>query len=228
MFDLATGDSSKAINPSKQNPPLGGQEGYRVVFWRVWEVFLCLVEWLSMQQIVRTDYSPVQYAQKNPHEVFSPPLKCKICKRVGRLHRHGIYERNVWDTKVLVIAVARFLCPGCGHTTSLLPQFALPYRLMALAVVDAFFRAEVSKRSDFGWSSLLHRYRRRWEKWWPDLRRKIGCFFGPLSLEDPYGVWIKIGDREGCIAKANRILVEKFTLSLFGQYVIHSPVDFSG
>lgn len=180
-----------------------------------------------MQQIIRTDYSPEQYAPKDPHQLFSAPLKCKGCKRNSRLHRHGYYERNVCETKVLVIRIARFLCPPCGRTTSLLPEFALPYRLMALAVVDTFFRVDVSKRCEFAFAELLHRYRRRWQGWWPDLRREIGCFFGPMSLGDPEGAWKKISDREGGIARTSRVLVEKFSLSLFGQYVIHSPVDFS-
>ncbi len=181
-----------------------------------------------MQQLVRIELSPQAYAELSPHEVMSAPLECEICGRIGRLHRHGKYSRWLRSTlKLLEISIARFFCPGCGGTTSLLPDFALSYRLMGVELVDLFFRVESKERVDFCFADLLRGYLRRWETWWPQLRRTVGCYFGRLRIRDPCGGWIGVGEGAGGIAAANRLLVEKFKVSLFGQYAIHAPRDFA-
>ncbi len=193
---------------------------------------------MGMQQVIRIGLSPQEYSELSPHQVMSAPLECGICGWVGRLQRHGKYGRWLQSAlKLLKIAVARFLCPGCGGTTSLLPDFALSYRLMEIKLVDLYFRAESQRRVDFAFGDLLRGYLRRWEKWWPDLRKSVGCYFGPLRIRDPCSGWKGLArrspersrgaERAGGIAAANRILVEKFKVSLFGQYAIHARPAFA-
>lgn len=163
-----------------------------------------------------------EYARSSPHEVVSAPLECVGCGYVGRLHRHGIYVRWFWSHQLLEISVARFLCPGCWKTTSLLPEFALSYRLIDIKIVDLFFRSEEVLRRDFSFAELLRSYWRRWEKRWFCLLQKIGYYFGRLRIRDPCHGWKSVGERAGGIADANRILIENFGLSLLGQYTIHA------
>lgn len=104
----------------------------------------------GMQRLIRIGLSPQEYSELLPHQVMSAPLECGICGWVGRLQRHGKYWRWLQSAlKLLKIAVARFLCPECGGTTSLLPDFALSYRLMEIELVDLYFRAESKQRGDF-------------------------------------------------------------------------------
>ncbi len=183
---------------------------------------------MGMQKVIRIEMSPQEYSELSPHQVMSAPLECGICGRVGRLHRHGKYERWLQlALKLLKIAVARFLCPGCGGSTSCLPDFALSYRLMEIETVDLYFRAESRRRVHFAFGDLLRGYLRRWEEWWPDLRKRVGCYFGRLCIRDPCGGWEGLAGRAGGIAAANRVLVEKFGISLFGQYAIHARPTFA-
>lgn len=175
-----------------------------------------------MQRIVCLKMTAQEYARQRPHEVVSTPLECVACGRPGRLHRHGIYARWFWSHQLLEISVARFLCPGCGRTTSLLPDFALSYRLIDIKIVDLFFRAEEALRRDFSFAELLRSYWRRWEKRWFLLLQNMGNYLGRLRIRDPCHGWKSVGDRAGGIAAANRILIEKFAMSLLGQYAIHT------
>ncbi len=65
------------------------------------------------------------------------PAACPLCRGCQFLQCHGAYERYAdcsGDTK---IAVARFLCPRCGHTFSVLPAGHLPYRALPVARLEA-------------------------------------------------------------------------------------------
>jgi transposase-like protein len=176
-----------------------------------------------MQQLVRLKLSPQDYLRTDPHNVVPHPDRCRLCGHAHRLHRHGTYSRGLLIlAKVVAILVARFRCPQCRRTTSLLPDFALSYRLLPLALVDAFFRASAKGRSRLPRADLLARYRRRWQRWWPTLHQHIGCLFGRIRTREPCAAWVDVGHRAGGMAAANRTLVEQVSLSLFGRYVIHA------
>lgn len=61
--------------------------------------------------------------------IFIPaPFGCKNCGYLGRLHRHGYYQRNVITLHSTVrIHVLRLKCPSCKKTFSVLPSFIIPY-----------------------------------------------------------------------------------------------------
>jgi hypothetical protein len=178
-----------------------------------------------MQRLIRVRMTAQEYSTICPHQVVAVPLECGLCARAGRLHRHGIYIRSVWDGReALRLCIARFLCPGCRRTTSCLPDFVLPYRFIVLGIVDAFFRAMPKSRRNFSFAELLRRYMRRWESGWSCLRRGIGCYFGPFRVRDRCAGWTALAERAGDIANANRVLVGKFAMSLLGQYIIHHPL----
>jgi len=54
---------------------------------------------------------------------------CPICNDQVNLIKNGFYHRNVIDKDNLVycLAIRRFVCPHCGKTVSLLPDFLMPY-----------------------------------------------------------------------------------------------------
>jgi hypothetical protein len=181
-----------------------------------------------MQRVVSVPISIESYSEQDPHELVSVPLKCDGCGHAGGLHRHGVYARWCGDGRTIYrIRVARFLCPGCCKTTSLLPDFALSYRLLGLAVVDLFFRAEEKARQSFSHLDVLLGYWKLWCRRWDGLHKHVGRFFGDLRNRDPCNGWTKLGQGLGGMAGVNRQLIERFGLSLLGRYAIHSPVAFA-
>lgn len=58
----------------------------------------------------------------------SAPRDCQRCSGEQKLHRHGSYERNAQCTGETKAMVARFLCPRCGVTFSVIPEGMFPYR----------------------------------------------------------------------------------------------------
>jgi len=92
------------------------------------------------------------------HRQVIAERRCPRCERSGRLHRHGVYGRGVTGTagQIMVILVARFLCLVCGRTVSYLPSFALSYRLVGAATLEAFLDGARERRDIARWESLLH------------------------------------------------------------------------
>ena len=56
------------------------------------------------------------------------PRDCQRCHGEQKLHCHGSYERNAACTGEAKAVVARFLCPRCGATFSVIPDGMFPYR----------------------------------------------------------------------------------------------------
>lgn len=166
-----------------------------------------------------------EYRASYPHDLVSAPLKCAGCGSNKRLNRNGVYARWCADGKETYrIRVARFLCTACWRTTSLLPDFALSYRLLCLGLVDLYFRAEAKVRVAFAHADLLKSYWKRWQRRWDGFRKKVGRYFGNFRNRDPCQGWEALGRRPGGVARVNRQLVEKFALNLLGEYAIHGQV----
>ena len=85
-----------------------------------------------MQQVVTVECDARQYQQSEGHLWVPLPEICPQCLE-GVLIKHGTYKRNVAGperNEVIRIKVRRLLCLLCWLTTSLLPSFAQPYRLV--------------------------------------------------------------------------------------------------
>jgi hypothetical protein len=141
----------------------------------------------------------------------------------GPLHRHGSYERGITTTvgRIVVILVARFLCPQCQHTVSYLPDFALSYRLVQAATLEAFLNGEWARRDVQAWTTLLQSYRRRMRAYAAAVRRVVGACFGRAPPTADLGSWL----REACgsVRAATRRLVADFRITLFHRYQCHQP-----
>lgn len=62
---------------------------------------------------------------------------CPGCHAKNKLIKYGTYERNISileDNQVNYyrVSVQRVICKSCGHTHALLPNFLVPYKIMAL------------------------------------------------------------------------------------------------
>ncbi len=63
-------------------------------------------------------------------------LKCPYCKAKNSLIKYGHYKRNisVYDNNQIenyLVSVQRVMCKSCGKTHALLPNFVVPYVIMA-------------------------------------------------------------------------------------------------
>lgn len=75
---------------------------------------------------------------------------CPSCHAKNKLIKYGKYERNI---SILVddsiqnytVSVQRLICTSCNHTHALLPNFVVPYKIMALcSITQIVQRASIS------------------------------------------------------------------------------------
>lgn len=75
---------------------------------------------------------------------------CPCCHAKGKLVKYGTYERNI---SVLVdnevenyrVSIQRVICTSCNHTHALLPNFIVPYKIMAIfSIAQIVKRASIS------------------------------------------------------------------------------------
>ena len=75
---------------------------------------------------------------------------CPCCHAKNKLIKYGTYERNLSileDSEVVnyKVTVQRVICTSCNHTYALLPNFIVPYKIMALfSIVEIVQRAFIS------------------------------------------------------------------------------------
>ena len=66
--------------------------------------------------------------------------KCPCCGAIDKFVKYGTYYRNfsciIGDTiENYYICVQRIICTSCNHTHALLPNFIVPYKIMALSSI---------------------------------------------------------------------------------------------
>lgn len=177
-----------------------------------------------MQRIYPCPLTPDQYVRSGAHQQIIPESVCPRCGQAGPLHRHGTYARGLTTLlgRVLLLLVARFLCPSCRRTLSYLPSFALSYRLVSAPTVQAFLDGETQRRDVMAWRSLLLCYRRRLDAFAPKVIRAVGAGLGrPPPTSPPLWPWLKKAC--GSLAAATRQLVSEFQITLFHRYQCHQP-----
>jgi transposase-like protein len=69
-----------------------------------------------------------EYVLRGKENDFPILSECLQCKAKGQVHRHGFYWRNgITEDKEERVPVCRYKCTACKKTTSLLPDFLIPY-----------------------------------------------------------------------------------------------------
>lgn len=176
-----------------------------------------------MQRVYPCAMSPERYEQTQAHRTVRAEAVCPRCGEAAGLQRHGSYLR--WITgeagRCLRICIARFWCRACGGTVSYLPDFALPYRLVAVASFGAYLEGR-HERAVQCWQGRLREYRRQMEAFAVRLLRCVGCGLGRAP---PQGgqVWPWLKEACGSLGAAARELVGTFRIGLFKRYQCHQP-----
>lgn len=75
---------------------------------------------------------------------------CPCCHAKEKLIKYGTYERNISilidnDIENYRVSIQRVICTSCNHTHALLPNFIVPYKIMAIFSISQIVkRASIS------------------------------------------------------------------------------------
>jgi hypothetical protein len=133
-----------------------------------------------MQQLFTMRVISEEYIRLNKAFSFpkAPFRRCHNpkCSRLVQFKKHGFYERyflsSFFDGKIVI---RRYICPECGHTISVMPDFCLPRYINALEIIFQYILRvfnrkgsiiacleELNKEYGFNISrQLLYNYRKR-------------------------------------------------------------------
>jgi len=178
-----------------------------------------------MQMVVPYEGGPEDYLRDDAAAKMVGPDGCPNCGARVPLMHHGYYERYVSSKasgEVLRIRIKRLRCHMCRLTTSLLPWFSLPYRLIRGEAVARFLRGDGIDSIDLRWQGLLDGCRKRFRAWRPELSSLVRGEFGIEVDAGPLrDAWLALEDRLGALAQATRTLVTRCGVTLFGRYQCH-------
>ena len=179
-----------------------------------------------MQIVVSLGESPESYIHAKLHLQVKPPACCPNCKSPRPLMALGYYERGIastTSTACLRFYVRRFRCLPCGRTTSVLPDFSQPYRLVPNQSIANYFSGRFSEPAQ-PWSHLLNRYWNRFSDWLP-LLSEIVKIDHKVALPEgrPESAWACIEEGLGEIGVATQKLTSTSRATLFGVYLCHQP-----
>jgi hypothetical protein len=108
-------------------------------------------------------------------------------------------------------------------TVSLLPSFALSYRLLNNALVERFFLGKELGQAERRWDGLLKSYRKRAQQFSRSLIAIIGTGFGlappPVPEVGELVAWLT--RLCGGLGPATEQLVNRWAVTLFGFYRCH-------
>jgi hypothetical protein len=178
-----------------------------------------------MQVIYAIDIDPEEYAANEWQRQISPPARCPNCKRPKSLWALGYYGRNLSRVTLgaLVIFIRRFRCRHCRKTTSILPDFAQPYRFVQNRTIERFFNGEGSSDEVVRHSDLLSRYWRRFGIFLPEIDRSLGKALERAPPDQPRAVWRVLVHLYEDLASVTNALVSAHQITLFGRYRCHRP-----
>jgi len=183
---------------------------------------LCLKD--GVQKVVKVACDARQYQQSEVYLWVSIPDLCPQCLK-GKLKKHGYYRRNVAGpgrNEVIRISVARLLCLFCWLTTSLLPSFAQPYRLVdTLRLEDHAVKGEDPKEP---WLGLLRIYLRKIQAFLPRLFDWLRIHFirpPPATRRDARSMIRWLVELRGSLSSATEHLINHLNICIFNRYKCH-------
>ncbi len=180
----------------------------------------------SMQIIHMIGMDAAEYAKKEMHRQVNRPPQCRQCRSNGSLRALGFYSRSSTASttgSIVVIKVRRFVCQACRKTTSLLPSFAQPYRLICSVTIQRHFESAPATLDTYRWRFLLRRYFKKFRAWLPELAAQLGHIFGlppPTAHNDPWKLLTKTWPGAGLGATTHQ-MVDQFQITIFGKYRCH-------
>lgn len=179
-----------------------------------------------MQVVVHVGGTAEFYIQERGWERIKAPACCPNCGGKKGLRSLGYYERSIasmCSVKCMRLQIRRFRCFNCGRTTSLLPSFCQPYRLLPSEMIESYFKNPADKGST-SWGFLLSRYWRCYTDWLEELRSRLNKDFDlKTCTQGPAQMWMAIEKTFIGLANATVKIVTKSMITLFGIYQCHQP-----
>ncbi len=151
---------------------------------------------------------------KDVFPLVTRPTRHTCSDKSVTFHQHMVYSR--WMDGVL-IWIPVFICYNCGHTVSVLPNFALPYRPHSISTIDEYFSTPANKRSDLANHDCLRHSWYAWKSRW----RMVLHMFGGTGCDPPAG-WAALRHWKDSLEKAQMTLIGQFGESFLGTYLIHA------
>ena len=179
-------------------------------------------------QIVHPFSGPVQrYAEEIADVDRYRPDQCPQCEAKHPPTGHGFYWRTLvdvgWDG---MIRVRRYLCHSCKRTTSLLPDFALPWLRCSVSVIALFLVARLltgltllaAARAAAQVTMPYQRgqfWMRRFQKQAPALSLALVALVAPPAAADFVSRALRMLESIGWLA-AHRFLFSQLRMHLLG------------
>lgn len=118
---------------------------------------------------------------------------------------------------------AAFFCRYCLRTVSLLPSFALSYRLVQSELVERFILGRELAAAELRWEGLLKAYRKRAQQFCAKLLALVGLGFGvaPPLVNEVVKLVDWLTRLCGGLGPATEQLVNRWAITLFGIYRCH-------
>ena len=182
-----------------------------------------------MQLIIAFHGGPEEYVRDGAHRKVARPDECPICGKSGGMRPHGFYSRSVTipgPIMCLLIQIRRFLCFFCRRTTSMLPDFAQPYRLVATDTVNEYLAGSRDGVEAKRWSEHLGRYQQRFEDRIPETRAALASAYdiGELPLQ-AMDLWLVVCRNFDGARRFTARLAGELGMTVFGIYDCHRPAD---
>jgi len=180
-----------------------------------------------MQVIFAFHGGPEEYARDGAHRKVARPDDCPICGKLGEMRAHGYYSRSVsapGKIRLLLIQIRRFLCRACRRTTSMLPDFAQPYRLVATDTVDRYFSGTRDGADVNAWFEHLARYQKRFDERLLETKTALATAydFGELPVEAT-GLWLVVCRTFDGARRFTARFAGDVGMTVFGIYDCHRP-----
>lgn len=180
-----------------------------------------------MQMIIGFQGGPEDYERENAQLQVGRPKDCPNCEKCVGMLALGYYSRWVSSSsrrKVTLITIRRFRCPACHLTTSMLPDFAQPYRLVGTDMVDEYLAGSRGCDVVNVWSEHLVRYQRRFDDRLPETRRVLSAVYGLAELSRvAVDLWEEIRRYFGGARMLTARLAGETRMTVFGLYRCHHP-----
>ena len=177
-----------------------------------------------MQVIIQVELAVEQYVEEEFHRRVRPPEQCGNCGALATLEVLGSYSRYTTGAQgdPVLFRVARFICDACDLTTSCLPSFAQPYRLVASETIEAYVEGDTDRLDVQHTEGLLKRYVRRFTRWQETLRGIVGNRFGRAPPKETATAFLRRTVAAcGSLAELTLRLVQEFRTTCFGTYGCH-------
>ena len=182
-----------------------------------------------MHLIIAFFGGPEEYERDGAHRKVARPDECPICGKSGGMRPHGFYPRSVTipgPIMRLLIQIRRFLCFFCRRTTSMLPDFAQPYRLVTTDTVNEYFAGSRDGAEVTRWSEHLRLYQKRLEDRIPETRRALTTAYNigelPLVATD---LWGDVCRNFGGARRFTARFAGEVGMTVFGIYRCHRPTE---